>query len=365
MSDEADDDNSEILAEAMSPNGNMMAIVQATPQSVHFYLNARPDTNFGMRAVWVRNLAAAPAGFDKEQLQRGEPPMMPAATCAHPHGAPPLDREKLRVVWFEEGDSAALFEGDEMLAAIPPWSGMNGFHGYARDCTGQSPLAWPLREATAVYERVARAEEFLKSWEPGRAHWPAVQEALLGAYERVLGKHTRYWGIDGGEWPPKAVASFETESAVVLLTLGVSIRPMPKVELAFEDPQPHRRIELGFAFERNMVDDGMIRDAVAYMSGQSNLPWHFYTWLGVGHTVQCEPCPAGGEFAAVVLVKDPRGAPAIAMPTYRGDPVNLLWMTPITTAEWKVAQERSSGEVLKRLQACGPIWPHGPRGSVV
>lgn len=363
MSEQHDADD--ILVEAMSPNGNIMAIVQATPASVHLYLTARPETNFGMRAVWVRNLAPAPAAIRAEVVQRGEPPMMPAATCAHPQGAPLPDSDALRVIWFEEGDSAALFEGDEMLAAIPPWSGVEGFHGYARDCTGESPLAWPLKEATVIPQRAARAAEFWRSWEPGRAHWPAVQDAFLGAYERVFGKHKQYWGIDGGKWPPRAVASFETDAALVLLTLGVSIRPMPKVELAFEDPQPHRRIELGFAFDRAIANDEMIHDAVSYMSGQSSLPWQFYTWLGVGHTVQCEPCPAGSEFAAVMLVTDPPGAPAIAMPTYRDDPVNLLWVVPITAAEWKAAQEQSSSEVLKRLQAQGPIWPHRPRASVV
>jgi hypothetical protein len=272
----------------------------------------------------------------------------------------------LRVVWFEEGDAAALFEENEMLAAIPSWSGEGGFHGYARDCTAESPLAWPMKDATAIVERVARAEEFWQSWESGRAHWPTVQDVFLRAYERVFGKHQKYFGIDGGEWPPKAIATFETDAAVVLLTLGVSIRPMPKVEMSFEDAQPHRRMELGVAIDRRLMTDETLRGVATYLSAQSNLPWHFYTWLGHGHTVQCEPCPVGGgEFAAMLLLKDPPGAPTITMPAYRGDPVNLLWMTPITAPEWQLAQAQERGEVLTRLEARGPLWPHRQRGSVV
>jgi hypothetical protein len=41
--------------------------------------------------------------------------------------------------------------------------------------------------------------------------------------------------------------------------------------------------------------------------------------------------------------------------------VNLLWMTPITAAEWKVAQEQGSGVVFEKLSAVGPMWPHRRR----
>ena len=367
MSDRPDYDD--FLFEAMSPNGNVVALVKAENDSVHFYLHGRSDTGFGLRSVWVRNLRPAPAGFDEQNIQAGVQPMMPAATCAHPHGAPKPDQLQLRVVWFEEGDAAALLENDQVIAAIPAWSGQGGFHGYARDCTAQSPLAWPLREATAIYERVARAEEFWRAWEMGSSPWETIQDVFLRAYERAFGKHTRYWAIDGGEWPPKAIAMFETADAVIFLTLGVSIRPMPKVEMTFEDPSPHRRIELGVALDRRLVTDATAHDVVAYMSAQSELPWHSFTWLGHGHTVQCEPCPVGGggdeKFAAMVLLNEPTGAPKIAMPAYRGDPANLLWMTPITAAEWNVAQEQGSGEVIKRLGARGPVWPHRERVSAI
>jgi len=355
----------DILAQWMSPNGNLAAIVESTPQCVHFYLSGDPETNFGVRSVWVRNLMPASAGFNPEALRRGEPPMMPAAMCAHPNGAPPLDAEKLRVVWFEEGDAAALLEGDDILAVIPAWSGHENFYGYARDCTEQSPLAWPLKAASEIVERVARAEEFWRSWEPDQAQWPTMQDVFLRAYERVFGKYKKYFGIDGGKWPPKAIASFETDAAVVLLTLGVSIRPMPKVEMTCEDPQPHRRMELGVAIDRKLASDEIVRNLASYMSAQANLPWSFYTSLGHGHTVQCDPSPLGSEFAAMLLAKDPPGGPKLAMPAYRGDSVNLLWMTPITGAEWTVAQEQNSGEVLKRLIERGQLWPHRQRASVV
>ena len=359
------DASPDTLIESYSPNGNLWAFVEDHPDVLHFYLHGQPETGFGVKSVWVRNLKPAPAGFDTAAMKRGEPPLMPAATCAHPDGLPRPDPNRLRIVWFEEGDAAALFEGDKMLAAIPSWSGVNGFHGYARDATAESPLAWPLKDATAIVERVERADEFWQSWEGERAHWPQVQDAFMGAYARVFGPHKKYWGIDRGEWPPKAIALFENDDAVVLLTLGVSIRPMPKVEMSFEDPSPHRRMELGLAIDKALATPEVITQSAQYLSAQCNLPWTFYTWLGDGHTVQCDPSPIGGAFAAMLLTTRPSGAPEIAMPPYRGDPVILLWMTPIMPAEWKLAQDENSAMLLERLAACGPLWPHRPRESVV
>jgi hypothetical protein len=357
------DASADTLVESYSPNGNLWAFVEDHPDVLHFYLHGRPETGFGVKSVWVRNLKPAPVGFDTAAMKRGEPPMMPAATCAHPNGLPRPDAARLRIVWFEEGDAAALFEGDEMLAAIPCWSGLNGFHGYARDCTSETPLAWPLKDATAIFERVARAEDFWQSWDGGWAHWPQVQDAFMSAYERVLGPHKKYWGIDRGEWPPKAIAMFEQGDAVVFLTLGVSIRPMPKVEMTFEDPAPHRRMELGLGIDRSLATPEVVTQCVQYLSAQSNLPWTYYSWLGEGHTVQCDPSPVGGDFSAMVLSTRPSGAPEISMPSYCGDPVNLLWMTPITPAESKLAQDENSGVLLSRLATCGPLWPHLRRVS--
>ena len=67
-----------ILIEDVSPNGNVMAIADASGGVVHFYLRGREDTDFGIRSVWVRNLGPAPETLDAKGMRAGEPPMMPA-----------------------------------------------------------------------------------------------------------------------------------------------------------------------------------------------------------------------------------------------------------------------------------------------
>lgn len=40
----------------VSPNGNIQAIVEQDDRVAYFYLHGAPDTEFGVRACWIRNL---------------------------------------------------------------------------------------------------------------------------------------------------------------------------------------------------------------------------------------------------------------------------------------------------------------------
>jgi hypothetical protein len=356
------------LLEECSPNGNVNAVVESDGRTVYFYLFGAPETQFGMRACWVRNLLPAPADLDRSAIaERGIPPMLPAASCAHPRGAPLLQRDSLSVVWFEEGDAAALIEDGQILAIIPARSGCNGFDGYARDCIAESPVCWPLGSpaTNVLFDRVARAREYWRSWDDNP--WPSFAERQVGAFERVLGNHDKYFAIDGGAWPPKALLRFDRPDAITFVTLGVSLRPMPKVERYAEDPSPIRRIELAMAIDPHAVDEPARRTLASYISGQSSLPWTRFTWFGDGHTLPCDSIPvgpSGNAFTAVLFVRQPPNAPAIHLPDYRNDPVSLLWLIPISAPEREFIIEHGAKEFLQRFAAAGNSWIHKDRPDV-
>ena len=110
----------EVLLVAVGPNGNIQAVVEADENVCYFYLFGAEGIDFGMRSVWVRNHSQAPVTLDVAHMKEGGPPKNPAAHCRHPEGLPPLRKEHLRVVWLPEGDGAALYESDELLA-IQVW----------------------------------------------------------------------------------------------------------------------------------------------------------------------------------------------------------------------------------------------------
>lgn len=332
----------EVLLEEVSPFGNVQAVVEADGRACYFYLFGAPDTDFGTRSVWVRNLQRPPEALDVSRMRSGEPPMNPAAFCRSP-GADPLPRAAdLRVCWLPEGNGAALYERDELLAIIPPWSGERGFHGYARDCIGQGPVAWALPTEATLTRRFEEAAAFWRGWEGNP--WPEIQNSAIQAIERTLGPHSNYYAIDGGGWPPRALLRIPVSQGTALVTVGVSILPQPNIET--DDARDLRRIELGALLPARW-DDASVKRFAAYISGQARLPWTRFTWLGPGHTIPCDAWV--GQFSAALLVRDHPALPPIALPTPHSDPVSVLWFIPITGDERDYAIAHGSSALAASL----------------
>ncbi|MGC4116916.1 MAG: suppressor of fused domain protein [Myxococcales bacterium] len=353
-----------VLLEDVSPNGNVVARVEQDERCAYFYLAGEASGPFGIRSCWVRNLAKAPETLDAAAMKDGDAPMLPAAACAHPDGATALIAEDLRVVWFEEGDAAALYEGESVLAIIPGWSGLQGFEGYARDCRAKTPFCWPLPSDSPLLPKLGRAARFWAEWRDG-APWQAIQQSAVVAIEAGLGKSLNCYSIDGGEWPPKALVRVPRGGATVLASCGVSIRPQPKVDLA--EGSPPRRIELAMAVE-NAYFDRAPKAFLGWLAGLCELPWASFRWLGPGMVVPCEPLPmtpTGVRFEAALLAEGPQGAPAITYPAYRGDAVRLLWVLPITAKERELAEKAGGAALLEKLCADGKGWTLRYREPVV
>ncbi len=140
-----------IVLTSISPHGKVQAVVEDDDRTIYFYLNfveqaQHPDTK--VKTCWVRNRLPAPDQYEPTEMMRGVAPMLPAEYCVDAGPGEPLEASELRVVWFEEGDGAALLDDDDVLAVIPAWSGLIGdFQGYARDCSKESKLCWPLPTA--------------------------------------------------------------------------------------------------------------------------------------------------------------------------------------------------------------------------
>lgn len=336
----------EVLFEEVGPNGNIQAVVEADEGACFFYLFGSEDIDFGMRAVWVRNHGVAPDALDEARMEEGLPPQNPAAHCRHPQGLPRLNDEELRVVWLPEGNGAALYDGSELLAMIPPWSGMEGFNGYAADNIGEGPLAWGIGPDNELVGRFREAESYWERWEDEDL-WPSIQDALLSSIEKTLGRHSNYYAIDGGEWPPKAIVGIPRPGSVVLVTIGVSVRPQPAVEMATDEPELLRRIELGVVLPAGWPDDAIKRFA-SYLSAQSRLPWDSYTWLGPGHTVPCDSWQ-NRSFGFGLLQHHHPAIPKPTLGAQFGDPVRILWFVPITAAERQTAIDHGSERLAQTL----------------
>jgi hypothetical protein len=359
-----DSNRPKCLLEDYSPIGNVVAVVEQDTHTCYFYLYGDKAIEFGVKSCWVRNLAAAPAILDAAGMRAGVPPMLPRNFCKHPDDSAPLQSAALSVVWSEEGDAAALRENDEIIAIIPSWSGEDGFHGYARDCVGQSSLCWELGtpESNVQFSRYQKALEYWNSWSAGNGPWPDFKSRMMEAIECRVGKHSNYYAIDGGKWPPKAMLRIPDGDSVLLVTLGMSLRPQPRVELNYEDPAPYRRVELGISLNSSLPPEA-INQIAKYMSGQTAYPWHFHTYLGSGHTLPADTFAeiSGGMLPFALLQSRPEFEPIIQLPQFRGDPVTLLWMHPISEREKTFAEENGSAQLAGKLHEQGLDRRHSLR----
>ena len=337
-----------ILAESWSPSCQVQAFVEESDTCCYFYLWFNAGTeNAYMKACWICNTGKAPDKMDVNSMESGMAPAMPGEYVKHSADGIRLNQDKLSVVWFEEGDAAALLEGDILICVIPGWSGYQGFNGYSRYAIGTAPYAWELAPAEeTLRNRVNKSREFWNYFESD--YWEEVRQLHQNAVEGFLDKTEKYLGIDGKKFPPKALISGVKAGVHYAVTAGVSLLPMPQVEQYFqEEASDFRRIELGFAASEGQRD--VLARMYSYIAAVSRLPWQEISFLGHGHTI---PCDAIEGFCAVWLLNS-RLLPQIAGPVYpdfMGDKINLLWMIPLREDEFRKLKEMGTEDVLKRLE---------------
>ena len=325
-----------------SPFGNLDAILEHDQRAVFLYLSSqgREDSRFGTRACWVRNLIPGPYVFNEDEMKQGIPPVLPRTHCKYSDERPIPNPDHLEVVWFEEGNGAALIQPVpdsphefHTLAVIPPWSGLEGFHGYAEECAAENQICCPMPDNPQLFERIRRAREFWQACSQPDSHpFGDLQERELAIYKAAFGEEVQYFAIDGGNFPPRGMVTFEFEGKFIAITVGLGLCPQPIVELQRDDAHLVRRIELAICLEAPIEELAQNR-MLQQFSGLAGMPWRRWAWLGPNHSCAFKSLAIilGDDVRNVRLHRDgtqPFEFPKIDLPDFRGDPVNLLWLVP-------------------------------------
>lgn len=345
-----------ILIEDWSPICHAQAFVEETNSCTYFYIWFNPGSEeSGVKSCWICNTTDAPQELNLEEMQEGEAPSMPEYNVLHEKSGIQLNSEALEIVWFEEGESAALLENGKLLSVIPSWSGLNSFHGYSRYAKEEHLLAWPLQEAEEILmERVERSKSFWASFDEEGQYWEQAQNMHIEVLQHFFGEYKKYYALDRGEFPPKAYITGEKDGICYGISAGISLMCMPKVEMYYqEEARDYRRIEIGFATLKK--HEPLLEIIGAFISGISNMPWQELTFLGHGHTI---PYTNIKGYSAIWFVNT-KALPQIIVPTYpkvMGEDVNLLWAIPVTEAEYQWLLEHPIEEAL---QNCSNVeWLH-------
>lgn len=345
------EDEPEFLLEEDSPLGTLTARVEERAKTVYFYLE---NTDGYMRSCWICNklpVEETECCSEKQLVDNmagGTPPTIPFKHCRHAAEGMLLDEDLLEVVWFEELDRAALLYDGEIMVVMPPWEAPSDFMcaGFSREFAG-SPLLGihSLDDFPEAEEQVERAKRFWMSWNAPDS-WQKFRDPRIALLEQHYGPHTHYFGIDGGQFPPKALLVFDQGDHFLLITIGVSILAQPTVFLATPEPELYRRIEFGIAVDKAALNDHSIQQLGGLLSDFAKMPWRNFSWYGHGHTLECDIAKKDW-YHSLLLVANALND--FELPSYAGDPVNLLWLIPISEEEMAYKKQHSSEELLQRL----------------
>ncbi len=379
-----------VLLSDTSPYGSRVLDIEYDHVATAAYL--RTSDGETVASTWVANHQEAPYHADLARLNAGLVPAMPSGRTKHPKGRAPLDARTLKVVWFEEGDGVALLESGQPLCVIPGWSDMDrGIPGYSREAIGRSPFAFALDdEIDELGPRILQARAYW-DWRRGTGAWEGFQQSLLGHLLSRLGPGGYYWHDVGRQSggrtdtgshstvpAPRTSTTTPTPRAPlvgvserpargdraynVLSTVGMSCQRMPTVELYEDNVGDHARIELAVATILPSVRVGGIFPWLA------QYPWQAVTSFASGDNVkwyhEARTFPLGPAWEGVLLLDNPNrlegpDAPDLTSFSFGGDPVQWLWLVPVTEEERQFGKREGAEALIERLAREGRSWVVG------
>ena len=342
-----------IILEEANPYETFAASVEDDGRTIYLYMHPLKDENQNPKAVWLRNLIAAPNDTDRESMKHGTAPCLKKSSCAHPEGQSTISRERLGILWFQEGNGVAIYVDEKLEAVIPPWSGRDGLFGYSAQCTSQDAGTLPLLETNkGLIGRVKENEDFWKK-RNDTSYWSSFRDSLLNHYENTFGNHTNYFTLSDRKYPPLAIVEFEREDKIIYATLGMSYQNMPRVELEAKNPEEHLRSEIITA--RSSRTDWM----PGLMGRIAIYPWLFNRWLGSGHTYESGLTQPYADF----IMTDDYEDCFLRKPgdfNFENKKVSFLLAIPIHQEDLLVVKVRGIPHVLKRIrEKARPVyrWP--------
>ncbi|MCU0824570.1 MAG: suppressor of fused domain protein [Leptospira sp.] len=339
-----------VIYQEANPYGSFTAFLEDDGRTIYLYLQSHNNPEWPMKSLWIRNLIDAPAERDPEDFDRGLAPILTVAEVTNPKGLPSFNEDQIHFIWSEEGDSVFLFLDEELIAYLPPWSGVKGIHGYAREAKENAIAASPLGDPNngVIAERSKLSRKFWESVSE-KDHWKKAQSLRLDFLESKLGKHTKYWSADGGKYPSLGIASFspkEFPGVRIFSTIGMSVQNQPSIELYHKNFEDYARIELVFAIQIPKDSEDKSETWIQHVLGEMvKFPWNTGIWFGHSHTIQNprkDPDQLYLDFNWFVfrnLTEELLESSSDSLPnlvgliTENGHRANFLFLTPISTEE--------------------------------
>lgn len=324
-----------MLISSSSPICPIEAFAEDDGRTCYFYMNRFPNSRDAeLTACFVCNSVGIENEIPLEEWLKdsdGHAPMIPYSEVTHDTAGLTLSPDELEIVWTMEGSGAGLLRNGELLAFIPEWADQDSFCGYSKYIKGKTDFGCEMTSAKPHLDKVIAAGRSF--WEKMSGdYWSDFQQSGLDALSEFMGEYDKYYAIDGGRFPTRALIAGEKNGIRYGFTLGMSLLRQPMVEPFYQRrTADFARVELGFACRAEQ--ESAFTPVLQRMAAAAALPWATISSLGHGHTITLKGVDG---FPAAWLINDnllkapaaPKFAPTL------GERVNLLWIVPITQREY-------------------------------
>lgn len=364
-----------ILYQETNPYDSFTAYIEDDGRTIYLYMQSEHNPDWKMKSLWIRNCIPAPKERNQEDFELGIAPILTEEEVFHPEGHPPITPDSIQFVWTEEGDGVFLLINGVLEAFLPPWSGLQGFHGYSRYAKENALTASPLGDPNngVLYDRMVASKKYWE-WRAQSNSWKSIQKKRLEYLESLLGPHTKYWSADGGKFPPLAIALFEPVEyprVKFFVTLGMSAQNQPAVELYHEDYERYARIELVLAFYKPEDSDRSEEWVQHILGDMIKYPWNTGTWFGHGHSIgmnRRDPDELYLNFRVFFLRNLSQSTYPVKsnLPLFtnlyseNGQPVNFLALIPLSEEEKLILQTEGSHKIISALDEKSNGYLHNP-----
>lgn len=340
-----------------SPIARFAAEVCTENECSYFYLyQMEPQAQKlnTLAACWIKNHATVEDGYSpKEDMLSGMQPKIPTSLCRYPQDLSLFQEEELEIVWGEEGCLAGLYQNGELICVVPYWAEAN-FTGYSKysntDKMGIYPL--PLQNGNAMFDRLEAAARF---WQQDfSAVWESYQQEYLEDLTQRYGKPVKYYGIDGGHFPPRGLVVFEKSGYRLAFTIGMGLFTQPSAELYHKDSRLHDHVELAFGWKADLpLEPTRIYSQISSIAA---IPWMYKTFLDHHHTIDLN---VDQVYQNAVFISDQQ-AKVLNSTFLREKQINLLWLMPISESlcQKLTAEEPDYAGVEQQLEEYGVMLEH-------
>lgn len=329
-----------------SPLCPIAADVISDGESIYFYmydLDFENERLIARSACWVKNLVEAPLSFQKDKIEEDHQPVLPSMFVDEDMDVRPWNEDELEIVWSKEGHIAGLLHNDEIVCVIPSWADGHNFPGYALYAKENNMVAWKLKDASPMVERILEGKAFWK--QEFNEVWKTYNTPYFSQLSDLFGAATNCYDLNKDRFPSRLLLTFEKDGMSYAFTIGAGMFSMPNADRYYAEYEDYARCEYAVQYPSSSLSREEEMELFPSIAGLCSLPWHAIDCVGHGHTLDI---PIKDKYGCVLIDDEKSGDP---LPLHlKKEGVHVYWIRSVEDEVFaQLKDEEKKEQLLEQL----------------